>query len=669
MDAERGVLLVSMPWGSITEPSLGLGILKSVLHAEGVPCRVLDAPMRLLRHVKYETYEWIRNVWALNDFVFSGGLDDDVDGKRRQRIEEILRDPQGCVSHEYLRYANVSAQRDVVLALRNEIIPRFLDELVDEIAWDRYALVGFTCLFDQTIASIALARRIRAVAPDIVLAFGGYALQGEAGTRLQAAFPEMDVVVQGDGEPAIGPLFEACVGRRAMHDVPNAYVRGADGEVTPPSRRVQADLDRSPPPDYDDFFTSREALRDRHRVTFAVTEIPVESSRGCWWGQVSHCTFCGIDEIALRYRAKTPDVVLAQLGFLADRYGHRAFRFSDYIMPTAWFDELLPRLARSGAPWQLHYEVKANLDGERIRRLAAAGARCVQPGIESFATPVLSRMKKGVTALQNVFTIRTAMQHGVVCFYNILFGFPGDRPEDYADMLATVPALVHLLPPATVLPVLITRFAPLREDPERFGGRLPPRPHPRYEIVLGRRVREAIDLPLDALAYYFANPYPPPGEELAAIFTVIQHQVERWREGSAAGAFRLGARDVEDGIEVHDTRFTPNGETHHFGMLHREVGLALEDGVRSSSAVGASVASRLGARDAEVARAIEDLVDARIVLREGTRLVWLPLTESVYERGGCPKLLDDLAAASITDDVTPVASLGPWAFGETARGC
>ena len=36
-------------------------------------------------------------------------------------------------------------------------------------------------------------------------------------------------------------------------------------------------------------------------------------------------------------------------------------------------------------------------------------------------------------------------------------------------MLAALPRLFHLDPPSTRLPVQITRFAPLQEQPGRFG--------------------------------------------------------------------------------------------------------------------------------------------------------------------------------------------------------
>ena len=35
-----------------------------------------------------------------------------------------------------------------------------------------------------------------------------------------------------------------------------------------------------------------------------------ESSRGCWWGEKFHCTFCGLNGAGMKYRSKSPERVL-----------------------------------------------------------------------------------------------------------------------------------------------------------------------------------------------------------------------------------------------------------------------------------------------------------------------------------------------------------------------
>src|SRR6185312_11348545 len=51
-----------------------------------------------------------------------------------------------------------------------------------------------------------------------------------------------------------------------------------------------ANLIDLPYPDHSDFFRDFEASSIHSLV---VTEVTMETSRGCWWGQKHHCTFCG----------------------------------------------------------------------------------------------------------------------------------------------------------------------------------------------------------------------------------------------------------------------------------------------------------------------------------------------------------------------------------------
>src|SRR5262249_10863211 len=62
--------------------------------------------------------------------------------------------------------------------------PQLIDEAIQTIPWDNYDIVGFTTGFNQTVASLALARRIRESFPDKVIMFGGAGCEGEVGPAL-----------------------------------------------------------------------------------------------------------------------------------------------------------------------------------------------------------------------------------------------------------------------------------------------------------------------------------------------------------------------------------------------------------------------------------------------------------------------------------------------------
>ena len=70
-----------------------------------------------------------------------------------------------------------------------------------------------------------------------------------------------------------------------------------------------------------------------------------------------------------------------------------------------------PMLAESGQTLNLRGEVKTNLKERDIVRLAKAGFRIVQPGIESLNDHLLQLMNKGNNAASHVAFLKYCRKH------------------------------------------------------------------------------------------------------------------------------------------------------------------------------------------------------------------------------------------------------------------
>src|SRR5207248_1132921 len=128
--------------------------------------------------------------------------------------------------------------------------------------------------------------------------------------------------------------------------------------------------------------------------------------------------------------SKSPERVAEELAELSRRYESFDFFAVDNILDPAYLDGLFAGLAKEGAGYRFFYELKANLTREQLRTLRDGGVREIQPGIESLSTPVLKHMRKGITAIQNVNTLRWARYYGIQVNWAILWGFPGETEED-----------------------------------------------------------------------------------------------------------------------------------------------------------------------------------------------------------------------------------------------
>jgi len=530
------VYLVSLPWTTLTEPSLGLSILKAVLTAAGVHCVVRHLNLEMLRFLRPVTYYALANVFALNEFLFSGVLELEVSPHQTRILREKVLQLAGYGIIDLDARGGVDGLIRDLLHLRAHTIPQWLEQAADQVVADRPTLVGFTCMFDQTIASVALAKLIRRRAPDCLLALGGYAVREPTGPALLRAFPWIDAICTSEGENVIIPLANASAAG-GLDSVPGILFRRAGDVITlsPPAKAVA--MDSVPTPDFGDFFRDIDDLAGRHGVRIPIERLPIENSRGCWWGAKHHCTFCGIHDDDMHFRARSASTVLRDMAVLQARFGITAFRFSDYILPHQYYRTLLPELIRRGSPYRLTSEMKANVTANRFALLAQAGFEEVQPGIEAFSSRVLRSMHKGVTAVRNVHTLLLARRHGVLAHYNLLYGFPDDDPADYAETLRLLPRLRHLDPPSTRLEVQVTRFAPLQADPARFGI-LPARYDPSYELLLSVHHRHEIGLDLGEVCYYFVRPFEN-APRLNQLYRLIDRAVDAWKALHSRGEVEL----------------------------------------------------------------------------------------------------------------------------------
>ena len=156
-----------------------------------------------------------------------------------------------------------------------------------------------------------------------------------------------------------------------------------------------------------------------------------EGSRGCWWGEKHHCTFCGLNAQSMKFRAKSVEQVARELASLSSRYDSSRFRLVDNIIDLKYIENLFGKFAADRCDLDVFIETKSNLNRQQIRTLAVGGVKCMQPGLESLSQNQLRAMDKGVTPIQNIVCLKWSFYYRVVVSWNLLLGFPGETNEDY----------------------------------------------------------------------------------------------------------------------------------------------------------------------------------------------------------------------------------------------
>jgi ribosomal peptide maturation radical SAM protein 1 len=467
----------------------------------------------------------------------------------------------------------------------------FVDACAAEIARLAPRIVAFTTTFHQTVASLAVVRRLPEPRPFVV--FGGANCEGDMGMALLEAFPEIDAVCTGEGDEVIGPFLDRIL-RGDGPPVPGIVERGQGPSQPAPVK----DLDRLPLPEYGDFFAQAAGAPG------LVPRLVLETSRGCWWGQKHHCTFCGLNAGGMVYRSKSPERVVDEMVALSETWGVKRVDCVDNILDPRHVGRVFPELARRGADLELFYETKANLRYDELVTLRAGGVRAIQPGIESLSTKVLDLMKKGTTAAANVRLLVWCSELGIDVAWNVLFGFPGEPPEEYARMAELVPLLVHLPPPSFAGAVRLDRFSPL------FAAAPDAVPKPAYAWTFPLPPAE-----LKRVAYFFDSATP----QDTSYADPLVRAVSAWAAAGAGGERpRLDVFQAGPIALVRDTRPTAVRSTHVLSGDTLRVFSACDRG-----SPAASIARALGLPAEVVEGELARLADAGLVVELDGRWVGL----------------------------------------------
>lgn len=611
------VVLVSMPFAEVQRPSIALGLLRAALPSPEIQSEIVYANFGLAETIGLVAYQAMQATptdHLLGEWCFAGMLFPNSASHDEEYLDMVL----DVRCHGFP--AELPERKERMRWVREHCVA-YIEHLAHAIVARRPRIVGCSSVFQQHCASLALLKRIRELSPDTSLLMGGANCEGEMGIETLSSFPWVDCIVSGEADAIFADLCRLLLEHGRDVDtsaLPVGAVSQRRSALSRAPRPLIREMDALPTPDYDHYF---ETLRGSTLQNMIQPGLLAESSRGCWWGEKAHCTFCGLNGEGMTYRSKSPERVLGELSELAGRYGVRGIQFVDNILDMSFFRTVLPQLAAEGGPYSLFYETKANLKREHVELLAKAGVKWIQPGIESLDDNLLALIAKGNSTLMNVQLLKWTREFGIDAAWNMLCGIPGESDAWYDDMATWLPTIFHLQPPTGVSRVRYDRFSPYHMRPQQYGLRLEPSRAYRYVYPLPQES-------LMRLAYSFEDGGRPrhvhrglteePGQQR------LQQVVREWNELWHASPPVLQAHEDGDRVHFVDSRACAAHATWTAGGLDAAV-YRLCDSAQTSAALAQHISAK-EARDVsvpDVESAIQHLLERRVVLSAKGRVLSL----------------------------------------------
>lgn len=541
------VTLVNMPFANWARPSFALSQLQTLLDRTfggEVRTRVLNLNADVAEYLGVEFYEALTDDMThlysgLGEWLFRGvAFPDEADnaeayfaryypGLRNRAWRERVQDVRGGLSDH-------------------------LAELVVRHGLADGDVLGFTSMFAQTTAGAAAARLARRANPDIVTVMGGANCEAPMGNVLVERLTALDYVFSGpalhsfpdfvrallDDDPAAAEAVPGILSRRTNRRPGVRAAVGRDRQITDVVL-----------PDYKNFRRTIEAHPELVREGSSEVMLFFETSRGCWWGERSHCTFCGLNGQGMNYRSLPADAAVELFENLFETGSWcTTYYCTDNVMPKHYPRDVFARL-RTPPGASIYYEVKLPLSREDLRLMSRAGVTRVQPGIESLSSGTLKLMRKGINAFQNIQFLKNCLEFRIDPDWNLLVGFPGEEAPVFEKYALDLPLLGHLPPPQGTFLVRFDRFSPYFVDRESYGLDLHPMDF--YGMVFPFSPAELADL-----AYFFVD-QSPGNYSMAAHEAIgpLMGLVEQWQQQYRGGAV-LHVHQEDGGWRLEDGRRT-----------------------------------------------------------------------------------------------------------------
>ncbi len=586
----QDVILVVMPYATMDLPSLGSSILKSALKEANISVKVMYANLFFAEKIGTRIYDIMaKNLshslageWTFAEAVYSEFK------PSHEEYFEYIREELDIFEPMLKSLKSRLTLEELLWKLRKQTAG-FVDEIAHKILKANPRIVGCSSVFQQHCPSLALLKRIKELNPDVVTLIGGANCESIMGVTTHKESPWVDYVVSGEADIILPQLCKKIFKKSSdltleelpfgvigpVHRMQKAYKKL---EKSPPRARVE-NLKDSPIPDFQDYFETLNSLSISYWIKYG---IPMETSRGCWWGEKQHCKFCGLNGDSLKYRSKDTLRVVEEFDLLYQKYKVKKMLIVDNILDMKYFKEVIPELINREEKLDIFFETKANLNYNQLKLLADAGIRWIQPGIEALDDTLLKMLRKGTTTYQNLQLLKWAQEFGINVQWMHLYNIPGEDDDIFLKLAEWLPTIFHLQPPKWLSAILYNRFSTYHQHPEEYNLNLT---YDRSYNYIYPWSKES----LENYAYLF-NDYTNKKDGLYTGeqtkfqrpgLKALQNVYQKWRNEWKGFWYDLGGEDketpklvikeVDNELEITDTRPCAINEKHYLKDLDRIV--------------------------------------------------------------------------------------------------
>ena len=329
-----------------------------------------------------------------------------------------------------------------------------LEKRVGSFNPDVVATSGFaTCNIYVAARTLETAKKLK---PDVLTVAGGQHFSSTAQESLEE-YPEIDVIVRGEGEETLVELTKALREKSSFSAIAGISFRNQYKIQHNPPRPLINDLDSLPFPGYHfvkDYahlyhFTMMAGSKARYGM--------VEASRGC----PHNCTFCSQwKHWQGSHRHKSVKRVADEIEFLYNNYGSRLLWLTDDNFGFGQrMENLCDELIGRGFSDDITCFMQARCDDvvrnqHLLAKMNRAGINWLLLGVESNSQSNLNSFRKGTKPQDAVDAVQLMKQNGIFSQATCIIGDHKDSHESIEELRQ----FVNELDPDLAIFMILTPF-------------------------------------------------------------------------------------------------------------------------------------------------------------------------------------------------------------------
>lgn len=297
---------------------------------------------------------------------------------------------------------------------------------IDEILASKAKLIGFSILWSTEMMSRLFAQEIKKRDRSRIIVFGGpHCARDMAGERI-AALPEVDYVVDGEGEETLYELAKTIEGGEDIGTVRGVLYKKDGDVIWTGERSLISDLDTLPLADLDDF----------NFALYPDPMVPISTARGC----PNKCIYCDEKRFWRIFRNYSGKRIFNEMQYQYRRHKISKFEFVDSLVNgnIKALEEFCDLVIDNKLPigWMGQAVVRKEMSRELLQKIKYSGCFHFCFGMEHSSEKLMLKMGKLLCEGADCDTIvKNCYEVGLGIGLNWMFGFPGETDKDFQEDL------------------------------------------------------------------------------------------------------------------------------------------------------------------------------------------------------------------------------------------